>query len=78
MLRGPFEVSRNPTFLGMVMVLAGGAMAAPNLLAAAAPGGGMVAFSAQIRLEEAHLAALHGGAHAGHAARVGRWVGQRA
>lgn len=77
-LRGPFTSSRNPTFLGMVMVLAGGAIAAPNLLTAAALGGGIVAFGTQIRLEEAHLAALHGEAYRAYAGRVGRWLGWRA
>lgn len=74
---GLFALSRNPTFLGMVAMLAGAALAAPNLLTAASLGAGFVAFSAQIRLEEAHLSALHGDGYRAYAARVPRWLGRR-
>lgn len=75
---GLFALSRNPTFLGMLGVLLGAALAAPNPLTAVALGAGFVAFSTQIRLEEAHLLALNGDAYRDYAARVPRWFGPRA
>lgn len=70
-----FAVSRNPTFLGFVLLLGGGATAAPGPLTAAGAAAGFVAFSVQIRLEENHLAARHGEAYAAYRRRVGRWFG---
>jgi len=74
---GLFPFSRNPTFLGMVTMLLGATLTAPNLLTAVAPGAGFVAFPVQIRPEEAHLSALNGQAYRDHAARVPRWFGRR-
>ncbi|MBX9700806.1 MAG: isoprenylcysteine carboxylmethyltransferase family protein [Acetobacteraceae bacterium] len=74
---GLFAVSRNPTFLGMLGILLGAMMAAPNLLTAAALGAGIVGFSTQIRLEEAHLSALHGDQYRAYATRAPRWIGLR-
>jgi protein-S-isoprenylcysteine O-methyltransferase Ste14 len=71
---GLFGVSRNPVFLGMVLVLVGGFLVAPSAVTAGLLGVGWVAFSTQIRLEEAHLAALHGEAYAAYRAKVRRWI----
>ena len=73
---GPFALSRNPAFLSFMLLLGGAAAAVPGPLTAAGAAAGFVAFSVQIRLEEAHLAARHGAAHEAYARRVGRWLGQ--
>lgn len=73
---GPFALSRNPTFLGFLLLFAGAALAAPGPLTAVALGAALVSFPAQVRLEEAHLAALHGDAWRAYAARIRRWFGR--
>ncbi|MBY0336517.1 MAG: isoprenylcysteine carboxylmethyltransferase family protein, partial [Acetobacteraceae bacterium] len=74
---GPFAVSRNPAFLGFLLLFAGAALSAPGLLTAGALGAALVSFPAQVRLEEAHLAAQHGAAWHRYAALVPRWLGRR-
>lgn len=72
---GPFAYSRNPTFLGFVLLLGGAAAAAPGPLTVAGAAAGFVAFSVQIRLEEDHLTMRHGEAYVAYRRRVGRWLG---
>ena len=72
--RGLFGVSRNPVFLGMVLVLVGGFFVAPSAVTTGLLGAGWVAFSTQIRLEEAQLEALHGEAYTDYRAKVRRWI----
>ncbi len=73
-LRGPFRLSRNPTFLGLMLLLGGSALASPGPLQLAGAVAAFVSMSAQIRLEEAHLLSIHGDAYTVFAARVRRWV----
>lgn len=71
---GWFAVSRNPVFLGFLLVLAGIALCAPNALTTAFLVAGWLAMATQIRLEEAHLAAVHGSAYDAYRGRVRRWL----
>ncbi len=73
---GLFSLSRNPTFLGQAMLLAGVAAALPclpTLIAAV-----LMVWSAntQIRSEETILLATHGEVYARYMARVPRWIGR--
>ncbi len=72
--RGLFRRSRNPVFLGLLVVLAGGLLAAPSAVTVALMAGGWVALSAQVRLEEAGLQALHGEAYTRYRREVRRWL----
>jgi len=72
--RGPFALSRNPIFAGMLLSLAGLVALTPS----AASLLGWVAIAqlilVQVRLEEQHLRRQHGDEFARYAARVGRFV----
>ena len=74
-VRGPFRLSRNPTFVGMFLLLLGALLATPGMLTAAGLAAAAVSFPTQVRMEEEHLSALHGDAFRAYAARVPRWVG---
>lgn len=74
---GLFGVSRNPTFLGMLMLLVGAFLVAPTALAAAVLAAAFVAFSVQVRMEEAHLERLHGEPYRTYRATVPRWLGRK-
>lgn len=72
---GLYDFSRNPTFVGQGMLLAGSAVAAPSLAA-------LIAFAlfswsafAQVDSEEAALSRLHGQSYADYCRRVPRWLG---
>lgn len=74
---GLYRVSRNPMYLGLMMVLIGWVL----LLGSLGPFLLIVAFErvmviAQIRPEEAALAAKFGNEYASYASRVHRWIGQ--
>lgn len=75
-VHGPFRLSRNPTFLGMLLLLAGAVLAAPGMLTAAGLAAALVSFPAQVRMEEEHLLARHGNAFRAYAAAVPRWLGR--
>jgi protein-S-isoprenylcysteine O-methyltransferase Ste14 len=72
---GLFRLSRNPTFLGQLVLLAGVAMAIPSLPTLA----GAVLFfwsaSVQIRSEEAALSAANGASYDAFRRSVPRWIG---
>lgn len=73
---GLYAWSRNPIYMGALLVVAGCAVAVPGLAAAVGGAvfvGGLVAV---VRLEEAYLARIHGPAYAAYCARTGRWVGR--
>ncbi|AJE45720.1 methyltransferase family protein [Celeribacter indicus] len=72
---GLFGLSRNPTFLGQAMVLAGMALAVPCLPTLVAPVLMVWSASIQIRSEESVLLATHGESYARYMARVPRWIG---
>jgi protein-S-isoprenylcysteine O-methyltransferase Ste14 len=74
---GLYRVSRNPMYLGLIALLVGWAL----LLGSLAPFLLIVVFErviviAQIRPEEAALAARFGDEYANYASRVRRWLGR--
>lgn len=71
---GLFTRSRNPVFLGFLILLIGTFLSAANVVTATALGVGWAAMATQIRLEEAHLAAIHGADYQTYCARVARWL----
>ena len=71
---GLFRLSRNPIFLGMIVLLAGMFLAMPDAVTLLVLGLGFVLISVQVRLEEAHLAARHGAVYAQYRAQVRRWL----
>lgn len=75
---GLFRISRNPTFLGQAMLLAGVALAIPALPTVAAVVIFLVAANLQIRSEEAALARTLGQVYLTYCKEVPRWVGLRA
>lgn len=72
---GLFTWSRNPTFLGMVTVLLGAFLVAPNVVTGIMLAAAWVAFSVQIRMEEEHLHRMHGPTYDQYRATVPRWIG---
>lgn len=71
---GLHRLSRNPINLGMAAMLTGLFLIAPNAFTFAVLGAGLVAMSAQIRLEEEHLNKVHGAAFERYCAQTRRWV----
>ncbi len=71
---GLFAFSRNPVFLGFVLVLIGCFLADANAVTAALSGIGWAALATQTRLEEAHLTATQGEDYQAYCARVRRWL----
>jgi protein-S-isoprenylcysteine O-methyltransferase Ste14 len=71
---GLFRVSRNPIFLGMIMQLAGLFLVQPDAATWSVLITSFVLISLQIRLEEAHLSAMHGEAYARYCSKVRRWI----
>jgi protein-S-isoprenylcysteine O-methyltransferase Ste14 len=72
---GLFAWSRNPTFLGMMAAVLGAFLAAPTAVTAIVLAIAWVAFSVQIRMEEEHLLAMHGGAYDRYRTTAPRWFG---
>jgi protein-S-isoprenylcysteine O-methyltransferase Ste14 len=72
--RGVFRFSRNPVFLGMLILLLGAGLAAPSAVTTALLVGGYLALSVQIRLEEAHLKGIHGDRYEEYSQKVRRWI----
>ncbi len=74
-MSGLFAVSRNPTFLGMMAVVLGAFLVAPTTVTGIVLAAAWVAFSVQVRMEEEHLLAMHGGTYDRYRATVPRWIG---
>lgn len=72
---GLFRFSRNPTFLGQLLLLAGVALAIPALPTVAGALLFLWSASLQIRSEEAVLAASNGDDYLAFQASVPRWIG---
>ncbi len=72
--RGLFARSRNPIFLGLLLAYLGFFLDLPNALTLLLAGLAYVSVQIQVRLEEAYLGRLHGGAYAAYCGRVGRWL----
>ena len=74
---GPFAVSRNPVFLGQLLLFAGLFLAFPDLVLVTITATMFLAVLVQVRVEEAVLARTFGDTYADYAARVPRWIGSR-
>lgn len=72
---GLFRISRNPTFLGQLILLAGVALAIPSVSTVVAVMAFLVSANVQIRAEEAVLAQESGADYATYLAQVPRWIG---
>ena len=71
---GLFTRSRNPIFLAMRINLLGLFLIFPSAVTAALLVAGEILMQVQVRLEEQHLAKLHGTAYDAYRARVRRWL----
>ncbi len=71
---GLFAVSRNPIFLSMLVMLLGLLLVLPSAASLAVSVLGAALIHIQIRLEEEHLARLHGEAYRAYCRRVRRWL----
>jgi protein-S-isoprenylcysteine O-methyltransferase Ste14 len=72
---GPFAIVRNPIYSGMIPLVAGLTLLAPNPVTIAAFAALVAALEIQVRLvEEPHLVRAHGAAYLEYASRVGRFV----
>jgi len=71
---GPFRISRNPIFLGMLGFLFALVLWLPNALTIAALIAAYIAIEVQIRIEETFLEDAHGEAYRAYRARVRRWI----
>ncbi|MCJ7872856.1 isoprenylcysteine carboxylmethyltransferase family protein [Phaeobacter sp. J2-8] len=73
--RGPFRFSRNPNYLGAVVMVTGGALALDTLwvLAAVVPVG-VILDVWMIRPEEAYLQERFGDAYSAYRRRTRRWI----
>jgi protein-S-isoprenylcysteine O-methyltransferase Ste14 len=72
--QGPFRLTRNPIFTGLLASVAGFVLLAPAAWSVMALAWMLSLIALQVRLEEAHLVRLHGGAYRVYAAAVGRFV----
>ncbi|MFM1988367.1 MAG: hypothetical protein RJA99_1324 [Pseudomonadota bacterium] len=72
--RGLFARSRNPIFLGLRATMLGLFLVLPCGATLALGVAAELLMQVQVRLEEAHLAGLHGDRYADYARRVRRWL----
>lgn len=72
--KGLFAISRNPIFLATRLALLGFFFVAPNAATLAVLAAGEVVIQVQVRLEENHLARLHGADYDQYCSRVSRWL----
>lgn len=71
---GLFTLSRNPIFLAMRVNLVGLFLVFPSVVTAALLAAGEILIQVQVRLEEQHLANLHGQVYDAYRATVRRWL----
>ena len=71
---GLFTLSRNPIFLAMRVNLLGLFLVFPSAVTAALLVAGEILMQVQVRLEEQHLANLHGQVYDAYRAKVRRWL----
>jgi protein-S-isoprenylcysteine O-methyltransferase Ste14 len=71
---GLFSLSRNPIFLALRLNLVGLFLVFPSAVTSALLVAGEILIQVQVRLEERHLANLHGAAYEAYRARVRRWL----
>ncbi len=72
--QGPFALSRNPIFLGMLAFVSGLTSWSPSAITLALLAIAYVSLEVQIRSEEAFLERAHGQAYRDYRARVRRWI----
>jgi protein-S-isoprenylcysteine O-methyltransferase Ste14 len=72
--KGPFAISRNPIFLGMLLFAGGLTLWSPSAVTFVLLVASYLAIEVQIRAEEAFLEAAHGDAYRAYRARVRRWL----
>ena len=75
--RGQFALSRNPIYVGILAMVCGFFLMAPNALSFGAFVAGWIGVKIQVRLEEEYLLSKHGDAYREYQATVGRWIGTR-
>ena len=74
---GPFRYSRNPIYLGNMILMTGLALALSNMwFIVAGLAAGISVDRLAIRREEAHLAARFGDEWLAYRDRIGRWIGR--
>lgn len=71
---GLFARSRNPIYTGLMGYALGLFVVAPGALTLALCVAGYVGVNVQVRLEEEHMARLHGAVYEAYRARVRRWL----
>ncbi len=71
---GVYRFSRNPIYLGIMILLIGAAAAAPGPFAFGAAVACFIAFTAIIRAEESYLQERFGAAYEEYCRRVRRWI----
>jgi protein-S-isoprenylcysteine O-methyltransferase Ste14 len=71
---GPFALSRNPIFLGMLLFVAGAALRSPSAVTLVLLAATYISLEVQIRSEEAFLERVHGAAYHAYMTRVRRWI----
>lgn len=73
-LNGPFRVSRNPIFLGMLSFVLALVLWSPNVVTFALAVATYIALEVQIRGEESFLEGAHGDPYRKYRSRVRRWL----
>lgn len=73
-LNGPFRVSRNPIFLGMLLFVLAMVLWSPNVVTVALAAAAYISLEVQIRGEETFLESAHGDAYRMYCSRVRRWL----
>lgn len=71
---GPFALSRNPIFLGMLVFVLGMTLWSPSAVTIALLAASYISIEIQIRSEEAFLERVHGEAYRAYRRRVRRWI----
>jgi protein-S-isoprenylcysteine O-methyltransferase Ste14 len=71
---GPFALSRNPIFLGMLTFAVGMTLWSPSAVTVTLLVAAYIAVEVQIRGEEAFLERMHGEAYRAYCMRVRRWI----
>lgn len=71
---GLFRVSRHPIYSGMIVTALGLFMVMPNLLSLLILAATMITIPIQARLEEEHLARVHGDRYLTYLKRTRRWL----
>ena len=73
-MNGPFALSRNPIFLGMLLFVAGLALWSPSAITLSLLVAATISLEVQIRCEEQFLEQRHGDAYRKYRAQVRRWI----